>query len=602
MALGIRDYEVIINQEKTGLTGPRLDDALLELSSASQFFEVESGDIKTINPALNYNFQNGGLKDTYVTVPVTLGDSVNTSWYSSLGSINSIIGNINQVARRSEIVNASSSNGGTLTITSDGTDITASFESAEGADITFYFSDGETTVDTTTPLSVAVPPGTDTVPLETYLYILASDPTTLVANTSFPSDSTTEYYPVGIVTCQSASTVQTYGVLKQHNYTDHIKADGGNGHLHDTNERLRKEHAIYDDGVIQSITGSGSSSITYGTTAGKVFQLHEQDFPAFTSPASLVCINDPDANYRYVVNLASLLKDSTGSSLTNRYYSIVIWGVCSQSGSGQSKLMVNLPSGSYNSLSNAIADSDKHTNYSIPLGYRGTGFLIQRIVLKNNGDSTWDVEDTDDLRGRDPDTQAGSSIATPTEFIDSVFRILDNADTTKELAFELSGFTSGNTRTISFLDKSYTPADDALVAHLAGTETFSGSKTFEAFTGFGTDDPKERVHVLGSGSNTRLEVETNTSNDAALKMTTPAATFGWYADGSSNWIYLYDYGGGGDVLGVQGSSGDVHIYNDLFLYGLPSGATQELAGASQHEFWKTSGHATLPDNVVMIGV
>jgi hypothetical protein len=40
----------------------------------------------------------------------------------------------------------------------------------------------------------------------------------------------------------------------------------------------------------------------------------------------------------------------------------------------------------------------------------------------------------------------------------------------------------------------------------------------------------------------------------------------------------------------------------LELYNIRSGATQAAAGASASEFWKTSGHATLPDNVVMIGV
>jgi len=33
-----------------------------------------------------------------------------------------------------------------------------------------------------------------------------------------------------------------------------------------------------------------------------------------------------------------------------------------------------------------------------------------------------------------------------------------------------------------------------------------------------------------------------------------------------------------------------------------SGATQVAAGAAAGEFWYTSGHATLPDNVVMWGV
>lgn len=40
----------------------------------------------------------------------------------------------------------------------------------------------------------------------------------------------------------------------------------------------------------------------------------------------------------------------------------------------------------------------------------------------------------------------------------------------------------------------------------------------------------------------------------------------------------------------------------LLITNISSGATQAAAGASANELWKTSSHATLPDNVVMIGV
>jgi hypothetical protein len=39
-----------------------------------------------------------------------------------------------------------------------------------------------------------------------------------------------------------------------------------------------------------------------------------------------------------------------------------------------------------------------------------------------------------------------------------------------------------------------------------------------------------------------------------------------------------------------------------FATGIKSGATQGAAGAAADEMWKTASHATLPDNVVMIGV
>lgn len=40
----------------------------------------------------------------------------------------------------------------------------------------------------------------------------------------------------------------------------------------------------------------------------------------------------------------------------------------------------------------------------------------------------------------------------------------------------------------------------------------------------------------------------------------------------------------------------------VFMYSIKSGATQAAAGAAANEVWKTASHATLPDNVLMIGV
>ena len=49
-------------------------------------------------------------------------------------------------------------------------------------------------------------------------------------------------------------------------------------------------------------------------------------------------------------------------------------------------------------------------------------------------------------------------------------------------------------------------------------------------------------------------------------------------------------------------SDNVTIPGTLKIGTIKSGATQAAAGAAASELWKTSGHASLPDNVVMIGV
>ena len=44
------------------------------------------------------------------------------------------------------------------------------------------------------------------------------------------------------------------------------------------------------------------------------------------------------------------------------------------------------------------------------------------------------------------------------------------------------------------------------------------------------------------------------------------------------------------------------IKEGVYFPNIKSGATQSAAGAVAGELWKTSSHATLPDNVLMIGV
>lgn len=53
-----------------------------------------------------------------------------------------------------------------------------------------------------------------------------------------------------------------------------------------------------------------------------------------------------------------------------------------------------------------------------------------------------------------------------------------------------------------------------------------------------------------------------------------------------------------------GSTSKFNVANDggVFVPAIKSGATQGGAGAAAGELWKTASHATLPDNVVMIGV
>jgi hypothetical protein len=59
---------------------------------------------------------------------------------------------------------------------------------------------------------------------------------------------------------------------------------------------------------------------------------------------------------------------------------------------------------------------------------------------------------------------------------------------------------------------------------------------------------------------------------------------------------------GGDLTCEDLECEELTVNEIVFIENIKSGATQVAAGAAADELWKTSGHASLPDNVVMIGV
>jgi hypothetical protein len=67
-------------------------------------------------------------------------------------------------------------------------------------------------------------------------------------------------------------------------------------------------------------------------------------------------------------------------------------------------------------------------------------------------------------------------------------------------------------------------------------------------------------------------------------------------------IYIDNQSGSGSDYAIYTNTGPVSLGDVLLLRSIKSGATQAAAGAAANEVWKTSSHATLPDNVLMIGV
>lgn len=352
--------------------------------------------------------------------------------------------------------------------------------------------------DTSPADTVSLTPGTDTVPVLNYVYFLQSTKALTASTSGWPA---TEHAPIGIVLCQSAASLQTQGAYKVHAWTDHVTKTNQQGHIADINFWIRQQNATWKSGVAQtySISGASPNEVLLTTTAGVVLQLHEQDFPAFSGTPTYYVVNDSTTPYTAVTDLNALTTDSTGASLTGKYYSLVIWG-CVSEDTGNCKLFVNLPSGSYNNSTSAQEDASKFTNFTIPTAFKGTGFLISRWTLRNQADTTFTSIDEVDLRGFEPSITPGGTTAVPTEFDDSAFRVFDNGNNTKKLAFECSGITTGTTRTLTVPNANGTipisfPGDSG-----SATPTSAGAVTIAGGAGITTSSSGNTVTIANTNA------------------------------------------------------------------------------------------------------
>lgn len=307
-------------------------------------------------------------------------------------------------------------------VTSDGTTITGSLSARQdpSRDLTAKFSDGMSTLDTTPAQEIVLTPGTDVNPQENYVYILKSTKVLTVSTSDFPTE---EHARVGKMYLQSAATTQAVGALKNHNWNDHVKEEGGNGHLLHMAYAIREKiAATWKAGCegLATVTPNASApdNVTVAITAGTVMQMHYQTVPALDSADdgdTIRIVNDSTTPFKSVTDLNGELTDASGDSMSGNVFSLVLWAVANSAGE-PCLLMVNLPKTSYSlspflPMSSAIDDINNYAVYDIPDKFQGTGFLIARFTFEHDtSDSgTWDLVDTENLRGKIPNATAGGS-------------------------------------------------------------------------------------------------------------------------------------------------------------------------------------------------
>lgn len=396
-------------------------------------------------------------------------------------------------------------------ITESGGIITGTLTPANGhANMTMLFSDGFTMLDTDPSATIELIAGTDANPQKNYVYIPQSTKELTISTTGFP---TNEHIKVAEVLLQSATTTGINGALRNQNINDGIEnTTTFQGHLSHITERLRQENAKWDNGIEGSstiITASTPDDVWVSTTAGEVYQMHKQEFPALNTQTgdNIIIVNNPTSAYTSVTNLNTQLLDAGGNSLNSTSFSFVLWGVANKTGE-TSHLMINLPTDSYAFASpiDAVEDALNFSVYDIPKEFQGVGFLIARFTYTYKND-VWTLFDTENLRGKIPNVSAGG------------------------------GGAGGGVTTFLGLDdteSSFTPYEFQ-VANAAGTALESPSDLVYTSTGLGigTSNPQSALHIdKGTGVSSGIS----------------------FGDGDSRIYELAD-----DVLGVD-------IANDFILY------------------------------------
>ena len=391
-------------------------------------------------------------------------------------------------------------------ITSNGTTVTASVQAEGGGDIRYVTLDGYATLDCTPPATVTLTPGSDSTPVDNYIYIDILDGTLKKSTTGFPA---TSHVPIERRLIPSASFVQSYGTYSGNNQSDHVFSDGDNGHLTHINQNFRSRPPVYLSGAEVTISGSGTGTCTVAVASGSLLMAHERTTYSFANGSSFLVVNDQSTPFQRLSNLFSLATDTANGTLTGRWAAHFLWyGHCQESGGG--KLYLNKPSGSYLDADLARSDSNGYFNSSVPPSFRGCAIGLRRIVARKSATGVIDIDfkSSDDWRGKLLASVPGSGGTTSfsSVFPSSQFRVEDDTDASKKFAVNASAIGTGQTRNLLMPDR------DVDLAPASREATASQSGLMSAAQAAAVAAAAEGSYAGGFGAISALRVKNNATN------------------------------------------------------------------------------------------
>lgn len=396
-------------------------------------------------------------------------------------------------------------------VTSDGATVTLTVEQPGGGDLQSQTSlTNDPILDATPTATITLTAGSDASPTANYVYFIVSTGVLTVSTSDWPN---VEHVKVAYVLVPSATFVAANGAYINQNWNDHLKGADEMGHMLHISESLRRKSARWFSGVSGNGTDNyltpTAGNVELKSSAGVIYQLHKHAFPVVdTSTGDEILVKNWNGDsYHNITNLYDITADSGGNTIgNNKYFNLVIWGVGNKTGEYQ-PIMINLPGGFYNTQIAAEQDIDGVDDFDMSREFNlesSTGFLISRMTIQmKTGGGTWVVASSVDLRGNSPVSASGGVSSTISEFHDNNFRVIDEADESKEMAFSVGGITTATTRTYTAPDKDGTLALTNDKVETFPTDLSSGSIVFSD----GTNLKEDNFHLFFNESAHQIEVE-----------------------------------------------------------------------------------------------
>ncbi len=394
------------------------------------------------------------------------------NWQTMTNHLTSALTGTGGVVR---VLNALSIERQEIEVTSDGATITATItDVGDGSQLRYYF-DG-VPVSFPVPTNLTLTAGTSAIPQDNWIYVT---PSGFAVTTSRPSG---ERAVAARASVRSAALVQTEGPLTLQRYTEVYDSPDDRSRISHIGERVRVEGAKWESGMLAGVTvvtqGAANDDVYVTISSGQAWQMHLQAFGAVTTNENEYYVMNDPAGVVLITNLNQISHDANSNAVlntNNRWFNVEVVGwAASGSTNNRDRVMLLLSTGQYSTESEAIADSSGYSITSISPQYLGGAVRLATIRLRRQsaGSGTWTAT-VIDRRGLllNSDTSGAGASAMSTIFADTLFRVYDDSDPTKLIAFQASGITANNTRTLTVQDT------DGIIALLDYSQTWSAAQT-----------------------------------------------------------------------------------------------------------------------------